>query len=142
MDTVDPCKDVLTTDQQTALGINRSPQPFGADRRGSPGCAYPHGYSEPFYEYWFAPVTAEGAEAWVVTSRTIDKRVVEVAGFGAVEHTLLGEPDSDCVVSVDVAPGQSLDVAFAASSQNFTSEQMCERARVAAEAAIATLSAR
>lgn len=142
MDGVDPCSDVLTTAQQAQLGINRGPQSFGADRRGSPGCSYRHGYTEPFYDYWFAPVTAEGAEAWVISNRVVDKRVVEVAGFGAVEHTLLGEPDSDCVVSVDVAPGQSLDVAFAASSSNFTSEQMCERARVAAEAAIATLSAR
>lgn len=142
MDGVDPCVDMLTAAQQQELGIDRPPRPIGSDKRGSPACTYPRSYSEPFYSYWFAPVTGEGAEAWVVESRVIDKRVVEVAGFGAVEHSLLGELDTDCVVSVDVAPGQSLDVAFTASLDNFPYEEMCERARVAATAALETLSAR
>lgn len=142
MNGVDPCTDVLTEAQQREFGLNRPPRSIGSDERGSPACLYPHSYSEPYYDYFFAPVTSEGAEAWVTSDRIIDKRVIEVAGFGAVEHTLLGGPDSDCTVSVDVASGQSFDVSFGGSSSDFSSEQMCERAQAATVAALETLSAR
>lgn len=139
---VDPCV-VLTPQQRQELGIDQEPRASRPSSRSDTACTYAHGYSEPFFSYYIAPVPREGAGAWLTGSRNVQGvEIVDVAGFGAVQ-TLLSGSDDDCSLSVDVAEGQSLDVMFLGdSSGSFTVDEMCERARKGAQAAMETLLAR
>lgn len=141
VDAIDPCL-VLTGQQQRDLAIDRPPLAFERGPRQETQCAFRNGYTYPYYEYIIGIVTTEGADAWLTERRTVDVRTLEVAGFGAVETRILGDNDFDCMISVDVADGQSLDVSFVSGFDGFTEWELCERARIGAEAAMATLLAR
>lgn len=138
LDGLDPCR-ALTPQQQTELGVNREPRQFEGGNRGEAQCEFEHIYSEPYYRYIVGLVLTEGADAWLTTRRTVELRTLSVAGFGAVETRTLGEDDFDCMLSVDVADGQSLDVSFVSSDDRFTDDDLCDRALVGAEAVLATL---
>jgi hypothetical protein len=67
---------------------------------------------------------------------------VAAAGFPAVESRLgaTGDANLSCFVNVDVADGQSLEVqSLLNSTEAFTSDEMCEKTRQVAEAAMVTL---
>lgn len=141
VDNVDPCT-LITPDQQQQLGIDSTPRPGGGSSRGEPACSFGHAKSEPFFSFNLVTVPFEGAEAWLTRSGEV--RIVDVAGFGAVE-TASGATGAagDCIVSVDIADGQYLGVLFVGDGAgSFTPDEMCERARLAAAAATRTLLAR
>lgn len=139
---VDPCV-VLTPPQRQELGIDQEPRASRPSSRSDAACTYAHSYSEPFFSYYIAPVPREGADAWLTGRRNVaGLEILDVAGFGAVQ-TLLGGSDDDCSLSIDVAEGQSLDVMFLGDSSGaFTVDEMCDRARKGAQAAMETLLAR
>lgn len=138
LDGLDPCR-ALTPQQLTELGVNREPRQFEGGNRGEAQCEFEHIYTEPYYRYIVGMVLTEGAEAWLTEQRTVEVRTLSVAGFGAVETRTLGEDDLDCMLSIDVADGQSLDVSFVSSDDQFTTDDLCDRALVGAEAVMATL---
>ena len=68
-----------------------------------------------------------------------------MAGFGAVETAgLYRTGDRDCVVNIDVAPGQAVQVGYFYNGTTvpMTHEIACEKARHAAELAMQTILAR
>ncbi|MGH3921603.1 MAG: DUF3558 domain-containing protein [Pseudonocardiaceae bacterium] len=142
IDDLDPCL-VFTPQQRQDLGIDQEPRPSPPSSRSEVACTYAHSSSEPFFSYYVAPVPQEGADAWLTGRRNVAGVAIrEVAGFGAVQ-TLLGGSDDDCSLTIDVAAGQSLDVMFLGDSAgSFTVDEMCERARLGAAAAMETLLAR
>lgn len=141
IDGVDPCT-LLDPQQRRRLGVDSEPRAGGGSSRGEPACSYSHLSSEPFYSVNVATVPFEGAQVWLSGTRNVDARIVDIAGFGAVTTRVKGD-NSDCSVIVDVAEGQSVDVLFTGDSAgSFTSDEMCEQARLAAEAATKTLLAR
>ena len=69
-------------------------------------------------------------------------QVTSVAGFGAVQTpALYGFGEQDCVVNVDVAPSQAVQVAYFYNGQTvpMTHEIACQKARNAAELAMQTI---
>ncbi|HEX2299053.1 MAG TPA: DUF3558 domain-containing protein [Pseudonocardiaceae bacterium] len=141
IDGVDPCT-LLDPHQRQQLGVDGEPRPGGGSSRGEPACSYDHLSAEPFYGVNIATVPFEGAQVWLNGTRNVDTQIIDVAGFGAVTTRAKGD-DSDCSVIVDVAEGQSMDVLFTGDSAgSFTPDEMCEKARLAAEAATRTLLAR
>lgn len=141
IDGVDPCT-LLDPSQRQRLGVDGEPRAGGGSSRGEPACSYDHEGSEPFYGFNIATVPFEGVQVWLSGRRNVDVEIIDVAGFGAVTTRLKGD-DRDCSVIVDVAEGQSMDVLFTGDAAgSFTPEEMCEKARLAAEAATRTLLAR
>lgn len=141
IDGVDPCT-LLDPQQRRRLGVDSEPRAGGGSSRGEPACSYSHLSSEPFYSINVATVPFEGAQVWLSGTRNVDARILDVAGFGAVQTRVAGD-DSDCSVLVDVAEGQTVDVLFTGDGAgSFPSDEMCARARQAAEAATMTLLAR
>lgn len=141
IDGVDPCT-LLDPRQRQRLGVDGEPRAGGGSSRGEPACSYRHLSAEPFYSVNIATVPFEGAQVWLSGTRNVEARIIEVAGFGAVTTRVTGG-HSDCSVIVDVAEGQSLDVLFTGDGAgSFTSDEMCEKARLAAETATRTLLAR
>lgn len=138
LDRVDPCL-VFTEQQQREFAFDRPTETLPPGPRDEQQCVYGHSFSSPIYDYVVGLVTTEGAETWLAGTRIVDVRPMQVAGFGAVEVRTVGDADFDCVVTVDVADGQSLDVAFVSGEDEFSEDDLCERARVGAEAAMATL---
>lgn len=138
---MDPCT-LLDPRQRQRLGVDGEPRAGGGSSRGEPACSYRHLSAEPFYSVNIATVPFEGAQVWLSGTRNVEARIIEVAGFGAVTTRVTGG-HSDCSVIVDVAEGQSLDVLFTGDGAgSFTSDEMCEKARLAAETATRTLLAR
>ena len=71
--------------------------------------------------------------------------VVNVAGFGAVETPgLYSSGENDCIVNVDVAPGQAVQVGYFynGSTVPMNHEIACQKARNAAELAMQTILAK
>ncbi|MCI2419241.1 DUF3558 domain-containing protein [Saccharopolyspora sp. K220] len=65
---------------------------------------------------------------------------IDVNGFGAVQGQIPGAESLGCAVFVDAAEGQTLYVDFGLTSPGaLNNQQMCERAKQAAEAAVTAL---
>jgi hypothetical protein len=133
----DPCGS-LTTAQATALGVAR----YGAsppNGKQGPACDWIHSPSEPIENYSVGINTRGGVEL-VFGQPQI--QVTTVAGFGAVQTPgLYRVGDRDCVVNVDVAPSQAVQVAYFYNGQTvpMTHEIACQKARNAAELAMQTI---
>ncbi|WP_268951830.1 DUF3558 domain-containing protein [Saccharopolyspora elongata] len=87
-------------------------------------------------------VVPEGLDAFVqkVNSAEGSRKVLEVKGFGAVQSQIAGAERLGCSVFVDAAQGQTLYVDLnLLASDGMDNNQMCERAKQAAEAAVTTL---
>ncbi|GAA2842854.1 DUF3558 domain-containing protein [Crossiella cryophila] len=136
---------VLTADQQQQLQVDRKPrlsQPDQTDHLGNRSCSFDKSNQDPRFGLRVTPVPQEGAEVWLKGERNVKVKQVTAGGFGAVE-TRIGDNSTSCHVVVDVAPGQSLDVmGTALTKEAFTTDQTCEKARVAAEMVMQTLSVR
>jgi hypothetical protein len=71
--------------------------------------------------------------------------VITVAGFGAVQTPgLFSSGEHDCIVNVDVAPSQAVQVSYFynGASVPMTHEIACQKARHAAELAMQTILAK
>lgn len=138
IDETDPCS-LLTSDQQTRLGV-RGATPVPAEEKIGPGCRWLHSPDEPVEAYQIFRDTESGIESGFGNSRGIT--VITVAGFPAIEtqseRTQL--PETQCIVAVDVAPGQTLQVNYDYNGAlPMTRERACDKARPAAEMAMRTL---
>ncbi|MEU6266774.1 DUF3558 domain-containing protein [Saccharopolyspora shandongensis] len=87
-------------------------------------------------------VVPEGLESFIqkVNSAEGSRKTFEVNGFGAVQSQIAGAESLGCAVFVDAAKGQTLYVDLALLDPGgMNNDQMCERAKQAAEAAVTTL---
>jgi hypothetical protein len=134
---VDPCG-TLTALQLKSLGVARYGASVAEGTRG-PGCEWIHSPAEPIEHYSVGINTRGGVELVFGQPRL---EVTSVAGFGAVQApALYGSGDADCVVNVDVAPRQAVQVAYFYNGRTvpMTHEIACGKARKAAELAMSTI---
>jgi hypothetical protein len=140
IDGVDPCG-ALTTAQVKSLGVGL----YGASKaegKQGPGCDWDHFPSEPIENYSVGINTRGGVE---LVFGQPQLEVTTVAGFGAVQTPgLYSKGERDCVVNVDVAPAQAVQVGYFynGSTVPMTHEIACQKARRAAELAMQTILAR
>ena len=133
----DPCS-ALTSAQVKSLGVAR----YGAstpDGKQGPGCEWDHYPSEPIEHYSVGINTRGGVE---LVFGQPQLKITKIAGFGAVQTPgLYSNGERDCVVNVDVAPSQAVQVAYFYNGQTIpmTHEIACQKARNAAELAMQTI---
>ena len=134
---VDPCG-TLTASQLKSLGVARYGASVAEGTRG-PGCEWIHSPTEPI-EHYSVGINTRGGVELVFGQAQLE--VISVAGFGAVQApALYGSGNQDCVVNVDVAPSQAVQVAYFYNGQTvpMTHEIACGKARNAAELAMQTI---
>lgn len=137
IDTLDPC-DALTTRQLRELDVTDPVFTDDTDGRGA-RCRWDRA-DEPVEAYVIARVTTVGAESSLTNPRGAG--IISIAGYPAVETQGETAPrNSNCIVIVDVAPGQALLVQydFTGVSLPMTRPLACEKARAAAELAMETV---
>ncbi|MEV0086329.1 DUF3558 domain-containing protein [Saccharopolyspora sp. NPDC050642] len=88
-------------------------------------------------------VVPEGLDAFapkIAAVKAKTAKTYEVNGFGAVQAQVPGGESLGCAVFVDAAEGQTLYVDLSLTTPGgMNNDQMCERAKQAAEAAVTTL---
>ncbi|MEV5537656.1 DUF3558 domain-containing protein [Saccharopolyspora shandongensis] len=88
-------------------------------------------------------VVPEGLDAFsqkIAAVQAKTAKTYEVNGFGAVQGQIPGAESLGCAVFVDAAEGQTLYVDLSLTTPGgMDNNQMCERAKQAAEAAVTTL---
>jgi hypothetical protein len=138
---VDPCA-LLTSAQQGQLGVGQlylSAEAFDVDGKDC-GWGNTHGPRE---TYRASTDLRRGAE-YALGSAT-GTQVVQVDGFGAVASTGgSADPAVNCVLLIDVAPGQSLWASYDDSNHDkpgLTHEIACQKAMSAARMMLAKLRA-
>jgi hypothetical protein len=110
LDGVDPCA-LLTRAQRTKIAVRAGVSGGDTDELGSPGCVWLNAAEHPDNSWVAKAVTKHGAE-YALGSVT-EAKVVSVAGFSAVETTSnFADPQHECLLYVDVAAGQSLQVEY------------------------------
>ncbi|WP_112226547.1 DUF3558 domain-containing protein [Lentzea atacamensis] len=138
LDGVDPCK-LLTEAQMAQIKVTKtSPQKLETAGLGeAPGCFYENGLK---YTYSVALITNKGASFWLSGSGNTEAKVVDVAGYGAAQITLIGTEGVNCSVAVDVAEGQQLNFMYSPVTEKGDSqEQLCSKVNKAAALAVETL---
>jgi hypothetical protein len=149
---VDPCADLLT-DQQLReldydLGYARPPLPGKSNIHGGPDCTFASnggaGGSDRNVSSLVGISTTEGASTWVTDpAREPDTRpeVADIEGFSALVLPNPRFPD-DCLVVVDTAEGQYLQVSSGESTGGADDPApFCQEAKTVAGMAIQTVSA-
>jgi hypothetical protein len=149
---VDPCTELLT-DQQLReldydLGYARPPLPGRSNIHGGPDCTFASnggaGGSNRNMSSQVGISTTEGASTWVTDpAREPNTRpeVADIQGFSALVLPNPKFPD-DCLVVVDTAEGQYLQVASGESSGSADDPApFCQEAKIVARMAIQTVSA-
>lgn len=130
---------LLTDEQQAQLGMDREPNVSDSDRFGNPRCNFGRSQSEPRFAYQLKAVTQEDVTVYLDGSRLVTARVVEAAGFPAVENRRPTD-ERGCFVDVSTMDGQYLSVQYDEPFQSAeTPAEACEKARVVAEMAMTTL---
>ena len=138
-----PCQ-LLTPAQQRQFGMNRF-LPEEDTGFGHPGCTFEHDATSPRYGFTVTPKPDLDARRLLTTEFGRKARVVTAASFPAVESRpgLTGQSNISCFINVDVADGQSLEVqSLLITTKAFTADEMCEKTRQVAEAAMTTLLSR
>ncbi len=140
IDGIDPCG-TLTIAQLKSLGVTIYGASKPEGKRG-PSCDWIHSPTEPIENYSVGINTRGGVE---LVFGQPQLEVTTVAGFGAVQTpALYGTGEQDCVVNVDVAPSQAVQVGYFYNGATvpMTHEIACQKARHAAELAMQTILAR
>lgn len=147
---VDPCTGLLTTQQLRQLdydlGYARPPLPDHSDIHGGPDCTFASnggaGGASRNMRSLVGISTTEGALAWVTDpAREPDRRprVVDIQGFSALVLPHPKIPD-DCLVVVDTAEDQYLEVASSSSTgDGADADPYCAEATHVAGMAIQTV---
>lgn len=138
VDDIDPCG-LLTPDQVDLLGLHSAQFEPATDEIG-PSCRWVHSPYEPIGAYLVALDTDFGIETILGNSRGIT--TTSIAGFPAVEteSEKLLLPGTQCIVAIDVAPGQVLQLNYSYSGVLPTTRELaCEKARPVAEMAMQNL---
>ena len=107
-----------------------------------PGCDWIHSPTEPVQSYTVDINTRGGVE---LVFGQPQLNALTVSGFGAVETPgLYSSGEKDCVVNVDVASRQALQVAYSYNGATvpMNHEIACQKARGAAEMAMQTIQAK
>lgn len=139
LDRMDPCA-LLTADGQAQLGVTQVGQGNDSDELGSAACQWAN-HGKPDNRWLVRLVTKRGAE--YALASTTGVQVVQVGGFGAVQTAPpYVDPNLNCVLVVDVARGQSLNVKYsniAGDYPGISHEVACELDRRAAELMVRNL---
>lgn len=137
----DPCA-LLTNTQQQQFNVNRVLYEDDSGF-GQPGCTFKIDATQPYYGFTVTPRPDFDTRRLLTGEMGRWFQAVTVAGFPAVESRPGGTRDAtniSCFVNVDVAEGQSLEVqSLLNSTDAFTADEMCEKTRLVAEAAMVTL---
>jgi len=137
LDGLDPCR-LLTAEQQRRLNPDQPPTANYGDR--GPSCQWGRGFTEPREGYLVRLRTNLGADQALAGPPGV--RVVSVAGFGAVEtFGQPADPDRTCILAIDVADGQSVDVLYDYTGKALPINRAlaCQRAATAADLVMQTL---
>jgi hypothetical protein len=128
LDAADPCA-LLTTDQRRQLGVHQESVAASTDALGGKDCSWGSA-GVPQNGYFARVITGHGAE--YALGSTTGTRLVEVGGFGAVATAgAYADPNYQCVVVIDVAPGQSLYAEYGNDNKDYpgmTHELACQKA--------------
>ena len=110
LDGVDPCV-LLTAAQLQLLAVNPGKPSQNNDGIGSRDCLWRNFPAKPDNGWLARAILAQGAEYYL--NSVTGAQIVQVDGFPAVEtSSSLADPDKQCLLYVDVAPGQSLEVQY------------------------------
>ncbi|WP_425572243.1 DUF3558 domain-containing protein [Pseudonocardia eucalypti] len=138
LDTVDPCA-LLSPAQVAQLGTAPPKKTEATNQPGRYHCTWSNLPAEP-EDSWIASTELDHGAEYFLNSRT---RITAVAGFPAVEaYSGLGRPDDNCMLLVDVAPGQSLKASYIvseASHPGITHQYACQQATRVAEMMVSNL---
>ncbi|MBV8933347.1 MAG: DUF3558 domain-containing protein [Kutzneria sp.] len=147
LDNVDPCT-LLTESQRAQLGISRMAQGPDETQTPAPTCAYqvrgPGGNNEGGYTLGLSPESKRGINDWLNGNGTVNKRLISVSGFPAVQlismNSKWDNPTGEfCTTNVSTADGQELSMDLEPHGKSLTQPQMCDLSKQAAELALATL---
>jgi hypothetical protein len=136
---LDPCT-VLSLEQRLRLGVGEGRTTPSKSVPGSLTCQWRRFPEEPQDAYLIAPDPRHGAE--YALGSTTGARVVIISGYGAVETQVGSSPqDAHCLLLLDVVAGQNLWVQYDydGSTVPMTKQLACDKAKVAAEMAVRTL---
>lgn len=137
---LDPCS-TLTGEQLKLLGVQFYSVIEPGTNRG-PGCDWIHTQTEPVESYTVDINTRGGVE---LAFGQPQLEIITIAGFGAVDTPgLFSSGQLECVVNIDVAPGQAVQVGYFYNGRTMamTHEIACTKARNAAELAMRTILAK
>lgn len=139
IDNLDPCT-LFTPEQLRVLSVGTG-QKIAADDQVGPSCRWSHSPDEPVEAYRIARNASKGIEATFGNTRGVT--ALTIAGFPAVEtqSERLQLADTQCIIVIDVAQGQNLQVNYDYSGDALamTREIACAKTRLAAEAAMQEL---
>lgn len=137
---IDPCA-LLTPAQVSALKVRAGRSGEDNDGLGSRDCIWSNSPNRPDIG-WVARATLQRGAEWYRDSVT-GAEVVQVAGFPAVQtSSSAGDPETHCILAIDVAPGQSLWVQFDNMDKDYPGmnhQRACQLARQAAETMMTNL---
>jgi Protein of unknown function (DUF3558) len=113
LDGVDPCQ-LLTQTQQSALNIQEDTSGQNNDGLGSLDCVWntPVGIHPAPSDTWVARTVLKQGAAGALGNQVQDQ-IVQIDGYSAVQTYAPGfDLNNDCVLVIDVAQGQSLQVRY------------------------------
>jgi hypothetical protein len=140
LDGVDPCA-LLTPAQVRQFKTEPGKPAVNNDGLGSRECLW-HGEAVKPDSIWNArAILTQGADYYL--DSVTGSQISEVAGFPAVQTSSnIGDPATQCLLFVDVAPGQSLEVQYgnlAGDYPGISHQVACQQATKAAELMVANL---
>ncbi|HTF46915.1 MAG TPA: DUF3558 domain-containing protein [Pseudonocardia sp.] len=142
LNAVDPCA-LLTTAQQGQLGVKAALSGNDGDELGSAACLWGNNGGKPDNR-WVARLIVKRSADYALGSTT-GVQVVQVDGFSAVQTAApYQDPNTNCVLVVDVAQGQSLGVQYlnlAGDYPGISHDMACQLDRKAAELMVRNLRA-
>lgn len=142
MDGIDPCA-LLNAAQRGELGIEHAQRDDNSDELGSAACLWDNNGGNPDNSWVARVIVKRGADYALASTSAV--QVVSVGGFSAVQTAApYQDPNTNCVVVVDVAQGQSLGVQYMNSRGNYPGinhDVACQLDRKVAELMVQNLRA-
>jgi hypothetical protein len=142
LDGVDPCA-LLTAAQQGQLGVEQVGQANNSDELGSAACQWGNNGAKPDNRWLARLIVKRGAD--YALGSTTGVQVVQIGGFSAVQTAApYQDPNTNCVLVVDVAQGQSLGVQYGNAAGDYPGinhDVACQLDRKAAELMVQNLRA-
>jgi len=140
LDGLDPCA-LLNAGQQRQLGVGQVGTYADSDGLGSAACQWGNNGGKPDNRWLVRMIVKQGADYALGSDTGV--QVVQVDGFTAVQTAPpYQDPKLNCVLVVDVAPGQSLGVQYANYAGDYpgiSHEVACQLDRTAAELMVRNL---
>jgi hypothetical protein len=141
LDAVDPCA-LLTGAQQGQLGVPTGKRFDNSDEFGSTACQWAN-HAKPDNRWLARLIVKRGAD--YALGSTTGVQVVQIGGFSAVQTAApYQDPNTNCVLVVDIAQGQSLGVQYGNAAGDYPGinhDVACQLDRKAAELMVQNLRA-